>query len=75
MTDEDLRKYIYPIDMLIKNINHLSIKTLLQWQILDADFCKKYILDEKYHNVEDYYLITIDYVLKKQPHLKYEDLV
>jgi hypothetical protein len=41
-----------------------------------ADFCKKYILNEKYHlSFEDSYLITISYVLKKQPHLKYEDLV
>ena len=75
LIDEDLRKKIYPLDILIKNVDNLSIKTLLRWQILDSEFCKKYILDEEYQSVEDYYLITIDYVLKMQPHLKYDDLV
>ena len=70
LIDEDLRKKIYPLDILIKNVDNLSIKTLLRWQILDSKFCKKYILDEEYQSVEDYYLITIDYVLKMQPHFK-----
>ena len=75
LTDKELKTKKYPIDTLIHNVNNLSIKTLLHWQILNSDFCKKYILDESYQNVEEYYLITIEYVLKKQPHLKYEDLV
>jgi hypothetical protein len=74
LTDEDLRKNKYPIDILIKNVKNLSIKTLLRWQHLDADFCKKYILNEKYQSVEDSYLVTYEYILKHQPHIKYNDL-
>ena len=75
LTDFDLRKNKYPLDVLIKNVDNLSIKTLLHWQHLDADFCKKYILNEEYQSVEEYYAITIEYVLKLQPHIKYEDLI
>lgn len=76
LNDFDIRKNKYPLDVLIKNCEHLDLTTLLHYQTLDANFCKKYILNEKYHlSFEDSYLITIDYVLKKQPHLKYEDLV
>ena len=75
LTDEDLRKNKYPLDILIKNVCNLSTKTLLRWQILDADFCKKYILDESYLSVEESYLVTYDYILKTQPHLKFEDLI
>lgn len=75
LTNEDIKKCKYPIDVLTKNIGNLSIKTLLQKQHLDASFCKKYILNEEYQTVEDNYLITFEYVLKCQPHLKYEDLL
>ena len=46
--DQDLRKNKYDIDTLIHNINHLYIKTIVNTQILTAEFCVKYILDEKY---------------------------
>ena len=75
LTDEDLRKKKYPLDVLIKNINYLSAKTLLQWQILDANFCKTYLLDDNYLDVEEQYLITHDYIVKKQPHLTIDDLI
>lgn len=75
ITDNDLRKQKYPIQVLIDNADHLSISTLLRWQILDAHFCKKYILNEEYQCVEEKYLITIEYVLKRQPHLTYKELL
>lgn len=76
LNDFDIREKKYPLDVLIKNVEHLDLTTLLHYQTLDANFCKKYILNEKYQlSFEDSYLITIDYVLKKQPHLKYEDLI
>lgn len=74
LTDKDLRKNKYSLDVLSKNIHNLSLKTLLKWQTLDAEFCKKYILNEKFQTVEDYYLINVEYVLKCQPHLKCSDL-
>lgn len=75
INDSDFRKKLFPIEELIKNIDNLSIKTLLRWQKLDADFCKKYILNEEYQSVEEQYLITIEYILKRQPHLTYDDLI
>jgi hypothetical protein len=73
--NDDLRKTQYSIEDLTRNIGNLEISTLLRWQKLDAEFCKKYILNEEYQSVEDSYLVTIDYILKRQPHLKYEDLI
>jgi len=75
LTDLDLRKNKYPIDVLIKNFNYVSNTALLLYQTLDADFCKKYILNEAYQTVEESYKIDIEYVLKRQPHLTYKDLV
>ena len=37
----------YDISVLEKNINNLSLKILLYTQKLTADFCAKYILNEK----------------------------
>jgi hypothetical protein len=74
LTDSDLRNQQYPLDVLIENVCNVSISTLLKWQVLDANFCNKYILNEEYQCVEEKYLITIEYVLKRQPHLKYEEL-
>jgi len=74
ITDANLRKQKYPIEILIKNVEHLSLATLLRWQTLDADFCKKYILNEDYQCVEEKYKVTIEYVLKRQPHLSFQDL-
>ena len=48
INDQDLCKNKYDIDTLIRNINHLYIKTIVNTQILTSEFCVKYILDEKY---------------------------
>lgn len=73
LTDRDLRNKKYTLDELRMNATQLSISTLLKWQTLDADFCKEYILNEEYQSVEEQYMVDINYVLKMQPHLKYED--
>lgn len=73
LTDSDLRKHKYNLDELYQNATHLSISTLLKWQRLDGTFCKEVILNEEYQSVEEKYLIDVNYVLKIQPHLKYED--
>lgn len=75
LTDQDLRKNKYPLNILEQNVNNLSISTLLRWQTLDADFCKKYILDESYQTTEDYYAVTIEHILRRQPHLRYNELI
>lgn len=73
LTDNDLRNHVYNLKELRENAENLSISTLLKWQHLDASFCKEFILNEDYQCVEEKYMIDIDYVLKMQPHLKYED--
>jgi hypothetical protein len=72
----DLKKYKYTIQELEDNINNLEIKHILHYQILNADFCAKYVLNERYAScMEDIYLIDIGYVLYHQPHITKEELL
>ena len=75
LTDADLRKRKYPLDILIQNVNNLSASTLLRWQTLDANFCRTYILDNTLLTVEEQFLITHDYVLRTQPHITLQELL
>ena len=72
LTNDDIEKNKYSIEELEKNIGPLSMTMLVNYQILTADFCAKYILDED--NMErdrlDYW-----YVLRKQPHITREELL
>ena len=69
INDHMLRNHKFDIHILEKNINNLSLKTLLYTQTLTAEFCVKYILDQKYAScVEDTY-IDIGDVLNAQPHI------
>ena len=71
----DLYKKKYAMDILEYNINNLQIKIILHTQILTADFCARYILDEYYCTcTEDSYLIGSGYVLYHQPHITEEEL-
>ena len=77
LTCSDLlnNKNKYSLRELEENINNLQIKIILNTQTLDADFCAKYILDEKRCTCEeDVWLIDIGYVLEKQPHITREEL-
>jgi hypothetical protein len=69
LNDFMLRKKKYDIEVLEKNIHNLSMKTLLYTQDLTAEFCIKYILNEKYAScVEDTFLSMGD-VLNAQKHI------
>jgi hypothetical protein len=71
----DLRNNKYDIETLEKNIDHIDVKTCVNTQVLTAEFCVKYILNEEYMScIEDTYCIDTGYVLKRQPHLTYEDI-
>ena len=77
ITNSNLRnnKNKYSLLDLETNINNLQIKIVLNTQILNADFCAKYILDENRATCEeDLWLIDIGYVLIKQPHITREEL-
>ena len=74
--NEDLYKQKYQLDILEKNIMNLSGKTLLNTQYLTAEFCAKYIINDNYsEGVEEDYLYSGDFVLKKQKHISKEDLL
>ena len=71
----DLYKKKYTMDVLEYNINNLQIKIILHTQILTADFCAQYILDEAQATcMEDLYLIDFWYVLRHQPHITEKEL-
>ncbi len=76
ITNEDLYKNKYQLDILEENIMKLSGKTLLHTQYLTAEFCAKYILNDNYYEgVEEDYLYTGDFILQKQKHILKEDLL
>ena len=59
----------YSMDILAKNMTTLSKTTILHTQIVDADFCAKYILDVDIDSgSEESYLFEQD-VLEAQPHI------
>jgi len=75
ITNYDLYKQKYDMLILALNICNLNSKTILNTQILDAEFCAKYILnDDFYEGFEEDYTVDFNYVLNKQPHIKKEDL-
>lgn len=75
ITNSNLYKNKYTMDILALNISNLSSKVILNTQIVDAEFCAKYILNDAYYEgFEENYLCDFDYVLKKQPHIKKKDL-
>jgi hypothetical protein len=69
LNDSMIRKKKYNIELLEKNIHNLSMRTLLYTQDLTAEFCIKYVLNEKYAScVEDTFL-SIGDVLNSQKHI------
>ena len=71
LSDYDLfnNKNVYTIAELVASVDNLSVKYLLNYQILDADFCAKYILNDYCATCnEDTYICNGD-VLRKQPHI------
>lgn len=75
ISDIDLFKNKYNIKLLEDNIDNLNFKIILNTQILSAEFCIKYILNDNYAScVEDTYYFTDGKVLSKQSHLTQKDL-
>ena len=65
----------YDIETLEHNIDRLSLRRLLQTQVLTLDFCRKYILHPDRYGmcVEDHYISKED-ILIYQPHITFEQL-
>jgi len=75
ITNNDLYRNKYDIEIIEDNVDDLDIKTMMSTQILTAEFCVKYILNDDYvSTVEETYICDND-VLFHQKHLKQEDLI
>ena len=74
--NNDLRINKYNIETLERNVDNLNMKTCVNTQVLTAEFCVKYVLNEDYMScIEDTYCIDSGYVLKRQPHLTYAEIL
>ena len=75
ITNSKLRQFKYSIEELEKNIYNLNMKTIVNTQKVDINFCVKYILNEDYAQCnEEVDLLTIEYVLYNQSHLDETEL-
>lgn len=75
ITTRDLFNNKYDIQTLEHNIDELDLKAILRTQILTAEFCVKYILNDDYAScVEDTYYFTYDKVLLYQTHITKDNL-
>jgi len=76
MKNADLYSHQYSIPELEANIDHLSLKSVVDTQHLTSTFCKKYILSEsvtsEYDDEND--CLTMSYILSKQTHLTAAEL-
>ena len=64
----------YTMKELKLNIYALCFFKILKTQKIDADLAMNYILNPDYQMTPEEEKITVQYVLKMQPHLKVEDL-
>jgi hypothetical protein len=62
----------YSIDVLEENIHKLSLWKLLKTQILNREFCIKYILNDDYALCDEDTYITWQDVIQHQPHITEE---
>ena len=65
----------FDIKTLEYNMDRLSLRSLLQTQILTAEFCKKYLLNPEEYGmcVEDHY-ISKENIVTYQPHITIDQL-
>ena len=65
----------YDMEILKHNINKLDLFTVMNTQILTAEFCIDVILNEEYQITSEEKTIDIYDILNRQPHIKKEDLI
>lgn len=70
----DLHKYMYDLDELKRNIYACNLWDILKTQELTNEFCAKYILNSDFQLTAEEQQITVDDVLRLQPHLNAIDL-
>ena len=76
LSNDDIEINKYSVEELEQSIRALSMTILVNYQILTADFCAKYILDEDNMDCyEERCRLDYWYVLRKQPHITREELL
>ena len=75
ITKDDLYNNQYDYETLKANIYAVSLIDILKTQILSADFCVKYILNENFQLTDEDQGITLEMVKKYQPHILNLDMV
>ena len=73
INNSELYNNQYNLNILKKNIERLNLKTILNTQILNVEFCIDYILNEEYHKTDEDGYIDIHDIISSQPHIKYTD--
>jgi len=71
----DLYKNKYSRKILKEYIYAVAMIDILKTQDLDCSFCVRYILNDNYHFLSEDDTITIDDVLKYQPHISRTQLL
>ena len=76
LTNKDLYKNKYPLELIEKNINNLNLVHILITQTLTAEFCVKYFCypDKSYAKDDVDEEIYIHHILRYQPHIKLIDI-
>ena len=73
ISDYDIIKHKYSLNILENNIKYLSLWKILQTQILTADFCVKYFYSVNIINSDDSPIYLHD-ILNWQEHLSRDDI-
>ena len=71
----DLFKNQYDLKILKENIYAVSLRDILKTQKLTSEFCVKYILNTNYQMCKEDENITVQDVLKSQPHINKQQLL
>lgn len=71
----DLKKNKYSMDVLRENIYAIGLFEILNTQTITEEFAVNYILNERFQLSDDEEKITMEYVLKMQPHLSKDKLL
>ena len=74
MSQLDLYNNKYDYNTLKKHIYQVNMVDVLKTQILTSEFCVKYILNTRYQLTPEEKELTIQDVLKYQPHINNYDL-
>ena len=61
--------------LIIQTPNKFYLNYLLNNYKLSIDFCKNYVLNDDYQISNKEKEIDISYIILKQPHIKFEDLI